>query len=260
MSAPPAGNAEGHHDPNVDPFSADIGANAGYLYTTNASLSSRLANGRMTEAAMAVASFSGRTVIDIGCGDGTYTAELVSVGRASEVHATDPSAEAVRVARSRTRDLGPAVHFTVASAYRLPYPDDRFDMAHLRGVLHHMDDPVNALRESLRVARRVVVVEPNGYNPGLKLLERCSRYHIEHGEKSYAPRTLDRWLREVGGRVDTRLWAGFVPMFCPDRAARAMRLVQPVLERAPGLRAVGCAVYVFSAVRESGSGQAGASR
>ena len=258
MTTHPSG--AGHHDPNVDPFSADIDANAGYLYTTNARLSSRLANGRMTEAAMTVATFAGQTVIDIGCGDGTYTAELFLEGGAAVVHATDPSAEAVGVARSRTWERGAPVHFTVASAYRLPYPDDRFDIAHLRGVLHHMDDPVGALRESLRVARRVVVIEPNGYNPGLKVLERCSRYHVEHGEKSYAPRTLDRWVSGLGGRVDTRLWAGFVPMFCPDWAARITRRVQPVLERAPGLRAVGCAVYVFSAVRNRGAAVASRSR
>ena len=242
-------HGNGHHDPNVDPFSADIAANAGYLYTTNASLSSTLANGRMTEAALQVARFAGRKVIDIGCGDGTYTAELVERGRAALVHATDPSHQAVQTALSRTAEVDQAIHFTVASAYRLPYPDDTFDIAYLRGVLHHMDDPVRALGEALRVAHRVVIIEPNGYNPGLKLLERCSRYHIEHGEKSYAPRTLDRWIGELGGRVDERLWAGFVPMFSPDWCARAMRRVQPVLERAPGLRAVGCAVYVLSAVR-----------
>lgn len=94
--------------------------------------------------------------------------------------------------------------FAVGSASGLPHSDGEFDLAYLRGVLHHMDRPIDALAEALRLAPLIVVVEPNGYNPGLKLLERVSRYHREHGEKSYAPRRLDRWVESVGGTVVAR--------------------------------------------------------
>lgn len=231
----------------VDPFAADAAANDGYIYTTHAGLSSRLANRRLTKAALAVHDFSGARVLDMGCGDGTYTHELAEVADVRSVQGIDPAAEAVRVARDKT--TRPNVAFAVSSAYDLPYGDDSFDVALLRGVLHHMGRPVDALREALRVAPAVVVVEPNGYNPGLKVLERCSSYHIEHGEKSYAPRALDQWIEGVGGRVRARQFAGFVPMFCPDWWARAAKRVEPVVERVPLVRAVGCAVYVFSAGR-----------
>jgi SAM-dependent methyltransferase len=231
----------------VDPFAADAAANDGYIYTTNAGLSSRLANRRLTEATLAVHDFAGARVVDMGCGDGTYTHELAELGGLHSVQGIDPAAEAVKVAKGKITQ--PNVSFAVSSAYEMPYADDSFDVALLRGVLHHMGRPVDALREALRVAPAVVVVEPNGYNPGLKVLERCSSYHIEHGEKSYAPKTLDQWVVDVGGRVTTRLWAGFVPMFCPDWWARAAKRVEPAVERIPLVRAVGCAVYVFAASR-----------
>jgi SAM-dependent methyltransferase len=231
----------------VDPFAADAAANQGYIYTTNAGLSSRLANRRLTEATLAVHDFKAARVVDMGCGDGTYTHELAEVGDVASVQGIDPAVEAVRVATART--ARPNVTFAVCSAYELPYADDSFDVALLRGVLHHMGRPVDALREALRVAPAVVVVEPNGYNPALKVLERCSSYHIEHGEKSYAPRALDRWVTDVGGTVTARLFAGFVPMFCPDWLARATKRVEPAVERLPAVRAVGCAVYVFAARR-----------
>lgn len=232
---------------DVDAFAADVAANDGYVYTTNAGLSSRLANRRLTEAVLSVGDFTDSRVIDVGCGDGTYTHELADLGIVRDVHGIDPAEEAVKLAKVRTSASNAS--FAVSSAYELPYRDDSFDMALLRGVLHHMVRPVDALREAFRVAPAVVVVEPNGYNPGLKVLERCSRYHIEHGEKSYAPRALDQWVTNVGGRVTSRLWAGFVPMFCPDWWARAAKRAEPVVERLPVVRAVGCAVYVFAAAR-----------
>ncbi len=232
-------------DPSVAPFSTDIAANAGYLYTTNARLSSRLANRRLTSASLALANLNGRRVIDIGCGDGTYTVELAQEGGATCVVALDPAESAVQVARSKLN--GRPIYLSVGSAFALPHPNNSFDVAYLRGVLHHMADPAQALGEALRVAATVVVVEPNGYNPVLKVLERYSTYHVEHGEKSYAPRQLDRWVDEQGGTVERRAFAGLVPMFCPDWLARVAKRLEPLVERLPGARALGCAVYVFSA-------------
>ncbi len=232
-------------DPSVAPFSTDIFDNAGYLYTTNARLSSRMANRRLTSASLALANLNGRRVIDIGCGDGTYTVELAKEGGAAFVVALDPAEAAVQVARSKLN--GSPIHLSVGSAFALPHPDSSFDVAYLRGVLHHMTDPELAIGEALRVAATVVVIEPNGYNPVLKLLERYSSYHVEHGEKSYAPRQLDRWVSERGGTLARHTFAGLVPMFCPDWLARAAKRFEPLVERLPLARALFCAVYVFSA-------------
>jgi SAM-dependent methyltransferase len=236
--------------PELDGFKADLADNEGYRYTTNAPLSSQLANQRCTEALLAMADFGGQRVIDIGCGDGTYTAELLTLAEPASVHGVDVFAQAIVTARGKLSDR--RVTFAVGSASDLPYPDDSFDIALVRGVLHHMPKASEALREALRVAPTVVVLEPNGYNPGLKLFERFHPYHRAHGEMSYPPRTLDRWIRQGGGTVQRRTWAGLVPMFCPDRAAVALKKIEPGFERVPVLRAVGCAVYVFAAARAGG--------
>jgi len=117
----------------------------------------------------------------------------------------------------------------------------------LRAVLHHLDDPRKAIQEALRVAEIIWVIEPNGYNPGLKFNERFSTYHIEHQEKSYAPHLLDRWVSHLGGKVIHRRWAGFVPMFCPDWLARWMKWLEPIVEHVPIINRIGCAIYYFSA-------------
>ena len=96
-----------------------------------------------------------------------------------------------------------------------------------------------------------MVIEPNGYNPGLKMLERFSTYHRQHDEKSYAPAKLQKWVEELDGTISKRVWAGFVPMFCPDWLARITKFVEPAVERLPLIRNVGCAVFVFSATKKN---------
>ncbi|MGH2981777.1 MAG: class I SAM-dependent methyltransferase [Solirubrobacterales bacterium] len=227
------------------PFDADVAERGGYRYTTDAQLSSRLSNARITEAVLAIADFRGKRVIDIGCGDGAYTRKFADPGGAAEVVGVDPAEEAIEVARAAAGSE--RVSFQRGNAHQLDWEAGSFDVAHLRGVLHHADEPRKALREALRVAPVVVVVEPNGYNPGLKLLERFSSYHREHGERSFPPRRLDRWVGEIGGDVTARKWIGQVPFFCPDPFARLAKRVEPLTEALPLIRLVLCAQYLFVA-------------
>ncbi len=120
-------------------------------------------------------------------------------------------------------------------------------MAVIQGVLHHADDPQATIREGLRVARELVVLEPNGLNPGLKLLEKVSKYHREHNERSYSRRRLRGWVEAAGGHVAQEKFGVFVPIFSPAWLARPMAAVEPAVEAIPGLRAIGCSVYVMRA-------------
>ena len=230
-------------------FNQDVSRNEGYLYTTNSSLSSRIASRRHSDAILAAADFRGKRVIDVGCGDGTLTVELYDSGSPASIHALDPAPNAIEVARQKTG--GRQITFEVDSAYNIPCADNSFDIAHLRGVLHHMDRPVDALRESLRVASTIVVLEPNGYNLGLKLIEKLSNYHREHDEKSYPPHRLERWVNELGGRVEGRDWICFVPYFCPDWLARAAKVLEPLVESVPLVDRFGCGAFVMVATRGS---------
>jgi SAM-dependent methyltransferase len=229
------------------PFDADVAERRGYQYTTDAKLSSHLANARISDAVLDVTDFSDKRVIDIGCGDGTYTHEFADRGGATEVVGVDPSKEAIEVARA-TSDSSP-VAFDCGSADALDWEADVFDIAHLRGVLHHADRPREAIAEALRVAPLVVIVEPNGYNPGVKLLERFSTYHREHGERSFTARQLNQWVSESDGDVTTRQWIGQVPFFCPDGFARLAKRIEPLTEALPLVRLVMCAQYLFVAQR-----------
>jgi SAM-dependent methyltransferase len=87
--------------------------------------------------------------IDVGCGPGSLTEELVGRLGASAVAAVDPSASFVAAARARH----PGVDVRQAKAEALPFPDGAFDAALAQLVVHFMADPVAGLREMARVTR-----------------------------------------------------------------------------------------------------------
>lgn len=231
----------------INPFNNDAAQNSGYIYSTNASLSSQLANQRLTDLTLEALSLNGKSVLDIGCGDGVYSRAIAQLGQPRTLIAGDVAEQAVRLAQRNSTEHN--ICYIINSAYELPFAEKSFEIATLRGVLHHLDQPQKALAEALRVAQTVWVIEPNGYNLGLKVLEKVSDYHIAHREKSYAPHQLDSWITQLGGKITSRKWAGFVPMFCPDGLARLMKTLEPVIEHTPLLNRIASAVYVFTAVR-----------
>jgi SAM-dependent methyltransferase len=91
----------------------------------------------------------GQRVLDVGCGPGALTTELVQRLGPGSVVAVDPSESFVETARERH----PGVEVEQATAEQLPFADDGFDAALAQLVVHFMTDPVAGLREMSRVTR-----------------------------------------------------------------------------------------------------------
>jgi SAM-dependent methyltransferase len=97
---------------------------------------------------------AGQRALDVGCGPGALTTELVRRLGPAAVAAVDPSEPFVAAARERH----PGVDVQCASAEHLPFPDQAFDAALAQLVVHFMADPVAGLREMARVTRERGVV------------------------------------------------------------------------------------------------------
>ena len=74
------------------------------------------------------AEFAGKSILEIGCGEGRLTWQYAVPG--SSVVGIDPDLDSLRIARlDCPLGLHDSVRFTSASALNLPFPHEKFDIA-----------------------------------------------------------------------------------------------------------------------------------
>ena len=153
---------------------------------------------------------SGATLLDIGCGPGTITAELATLVTPGRVTALEVTAPALDLARAEIERRGlTTVDFAVGDVHALDFADDTFDVVHAHQVLQHVGDPVTALREMRRVTKPggIVAVRDGDYaafawfpelpelDEWLALYERVAR---GNGGEPDAGRRLLSWAHAAG--------------------------------------------------------------
>jgi SAM-dependent methyltransferase len=153
---------------------------------------------------------SGTTVLDVGCGPGTITADFATLVTPARVVALEVSEGALAVARNEIVRRGLTnVDFVIGDVNALEFADDTFDVVHAHQVLQHLGDPVAALREMRRVTKPdgVIAIRDSDYAafawyprlPGLDewlaLYERIAR---GNGGEPDAARHLLAWAHAAG--------------------------------------------------------------
>lgn len=110
----------------------------------------------------------GQRVLDVGCGPGAMTAELVSRLGAGSVLACDPAPAFLAACRERH----PGVDVREGRAEALPFADDSADAALAQLVFHFVSDPEAAARELRRVVRPGgrVVLSVWAFEGGMQML------------------------------------------------------------------------------------------
>lgn len=131
-------------------------------------------------AAALAAGFSGKTVADIGCGEGDLT--LLLARFAKRVTAIDLSAQMLRVVQERSAEagVGSRVAAEKGDLEKLPLQEGSVDAVFVSQVLHHTARPGAALKEAARI------LKPGGQ---LILLD-LARHDQEWMREEWA----DQWL------------------------------------------------------------------
>lgn len=89
----------------------------------------------------------GQQHVDVGCGNGLIVERLRQQGYpCTAVDVADLS-------------IVPEVDVVVYDGLNLPFENATFDTALLLTVLHHTPDPIPVLKETARVAKRVIIIE-----------------------------------------------------------------------------------------------------
>ena len=89
--------------------------------------------------------------LDVGCGNGAFTEEIIAHCAPSAVIAIDPSDD--QLAYARTRRGVKTAEFRVGDAQKLPFANDSFDVALMALVISFLPDPAQAVAEMARVVR-----------------------------------------------------------------------------------------------------------
>jgi len=101
-------------------------------------------------------------VLDVGCGDGTFTRQFAKLhpGQLAGIDIRERKIDEARVAAAAA---GVAIAFHNASAEAMPFADGSFDVVMFSNSLHHMADIDLALHEAVRVLAPgglVYIMEP----------------------------------------------------------------------------------------------------
>jgi SAM-dependent methyltransferase len=154
----------------------------------------------------------GLSLLDVGSGPGTITADLAAIVAPGRVTALETSDAVLQHSRDEiaSRESG-TVDFAVGDVLALDFPAASFDVVHAHQVLQHVPDPVTALAEMIRVCRPggVVAARDADYGgfvwyPGSPGLDRWNElYHAAaqaNGGEPDAGRYLLAWALAAGGR------------------------------------------------------------
>ena len=180
--------------------------------------------------------------LEIGAGSGLLTFFMVNHSEAYV--ACDLSPAMLRKGADRVRDA--RIKWVEADLRDLPFADNEFDSVFGTDIIHHLDDPVEALKEVCRVTAsgsNIVVLESNALNP-LNL----RNLGVEHEVRSFlnTRKNLHRWFEEAGwSDVQVRPTPTFTPAG-PRILSSIFGLIDTVAVRIPGIRNL-CALWEIRA-------------
>ena len=99
------------------------------------------------------------TVLDVGCGPGTYLSSLVDAFNPQRAVGLEPSIEATRLLNTHYAQ-DPRISFQHGSVHSLPFGTDEFDLVVCWSVLHWVgrNEYLQALGELVRVTRKHLLV------------------------------------------------------------------------------------------------------
>ncbi len=180
--------------------------------------------------------------LEIGAGSGLLT--FFMVNHSESYVACDLSPAMLKKGADRVRD--DRIKWVEADLQDLPFVDNEFDSVFGTDIIHHLDNPVEALKEVRRVTAsgsNIVILESNALNP-LNL----RNLGVEHEVRSFlnTRKNLHHWFEEAGwSDVQVRPTPTFTPAG-PRIFSPFFGLIDAISVRIPGVRNL-CALWEIRA-------------
>jgi SAM-dependent methyltransferase len=190
---------------------------------------------------------NGRTVLDIGCGDGTFAIELAK--RGGVVVGVDSSPAMLEAARTLARQQDADIEFHVAAAEQLPFRAEQFDIVTAITILCFIEDATPVFREIERVlcpGGRLVIGELGKWSTWAMARRIRAWLGSRLWQQGYF-RTAGR-LRRLASHAGLVVQQVRGAIYYP-RWRRALRLVRPIDHLLGRMTTFGAAFVALSATK-----------
>jgi 2-polyprenyl-3-methyl-5-hydroxy-6-metoxy-1,4-benzoquinol methylase len=157
--------------------------------------------------------FVGKKVLDLGCGEGVYSAWIADTGKAESVLGVELTNHRIRTEYShQTSNL----QFLCGDIFKVPIKPHNFDVVFMNLVLHHvrfdLSEVISSIKSCLHPRGSFLAFEPNVYSP---LALAAHLYHDRSANEGFlSPRKIrDEFLKAGFTKVDhgffwrNRRWA-----------------------------------------------------
>ncbi|MCK4747210.1 MAG: methyltransferase domain-containing protein [Bacteroidales bacterium] len=185
-------------------------------------------------------------VLELGCGTGYFTRELVDTD--AHITAIDISPDLLEEARKEVSASN--VEFNVDNAYAMRFHAGTFDHVVGSSVLHHLEIR-EALSEMYRVLKpggQIAFTEPNMMNPQIALQKNIPFIKRKMGdspdETAFFSWQMRRLLQEAGFTSIRVLPFDFLHPAVPPAMIKTISLIGNVAEKTPLLRGIAGSLFI----------------
>lgn len=173
-------------------------------------------------------------VMEVGSGTGIDINLMQQRNKNIQSYASDISIKSIDVGRKITEALGGRINFLVTDTLDLAFKDRQFDIIYSQGLIEHFSNPLEVIKEQLRVLRDggyLIINVPQkftGYTIMKKLKMLAGKWHLgweiefSYPDLKKLGSLLDLTKREAFGYQYWRSWQepAFVLRDCYDKIHR----------------------------------------
>lgn len=195
----------------------------------------------MLEASRSLGLGNQSKVLELGCGDGSFANDILAANFKS-VDAYDMAPAAIERANKFKKEN---IRFHCADITQLEFENaQRWDAVFLVAILHHVKDATPTIISRLaKVAKYVIVMEPNGNNVVRKLLELLPSYQ-RAGEDSFRRKNLKKIFSDYGYEENFFRMFNLFPNLTPDSLYPLVTKIEPWVENSKFFNGL-CTAQVF---------------